>query len=69
MNWNLNLTAERPAALSPCIGVCILGDDGLCEGCLRTGSEIAAWGNLADSERKRVMVEVLPARERNRGRR
>ena len=32
-----------PPVLSPCIGICHLGADGLCEGCLRTGDEIARW--------------------------
>ena len=29
------------AVLSPCIGVCSLDADGLCEGCHRTSAEIA----------------------------
>lgn len=66
MNWN-TLRIERPSALSPCIGVCTLGNDGLCEGCLRTGDEIASWSRLADTERRRIMDVVLPDRERNRG--
>lgn len=49
--------------LSPCIGVCELDTDGLCQGCLRTGDEIAAWSSLSDAERLRLMTQVLPARE------
>ncbi|HRQ65389.1 MAG TPA: DUF1289 domain-containing protein, partial [Xanthomonadaceae bacterium] len=41
--------------LSPCIGICVLGDDGLCAGCLRSGDEIAAWLALSDAERERMM--------------
>lgn len=58
-------TAFR-AVLSPCIGVCTLDGDGLCEGCLRTTSEIARWSQMSDDERLRVMEHVLPARERAR---
>jgi predicted Fe-S protein YdhL (DUF1289 family) len=47
---------------SPCVGICHLGADGLCEGCLRTGEEIASWLALDDGERRRIMDEVLPAR-------
>ena len=36
------------AVLSPCIGVCSIDDDGLCEGCHRTGDEIAAWPLMND---------------------
>lgn len=62
MNQNL----ARPAALTPCIGVCSLGDDGLCEGCLRTTAEIGAWGGLSDADRRRIMDQVLPLRLRDR---
>lgn len=64
MNWSLTSRAPQVPALSPCIGVCTLGADGLCEGCLRTGAEIGAWGQLPDAERRRIMSEVLPQRER-----
>ena len=54
------------AVLSPCIGVCTLADDGLCEGCLRTTAEIARWSQMNDDERLRLMETVLPAREQGR---
>jgi predicted Fe-S protein YdhL (DUF1289 family) len=56
------------AVLSPCIGVCALGADGLCQGCLRTVDEIAAWSRLSDAERLHVMETLLPAREAAAGR-
>lgn len=56
-------TAFR-AVLSPCIGVCNLRGDGLCEGCLRTSAEIARWSQMNDDERLRLMETVLPERER-----
>jgi predicted Fe-S protein YdhL (DUF1289 family) len=55
-------TAYR-AVLSPCIGVCSLGDDGLCLGCHRTSAEIARWPQMNDDERLRLMEAVLPLRE------
>ena len=55
------------AVPSPCIGICLLDDRGLCEGCLRTAAEIAAWPSLGDEERLRLMDEVLPRREALRG--
>ena len=51
------------AVLSPCIGVCSLGEDGLCQGCLRTTAEIARWSQMGDDERLRLMETVLPQRE------
>ena len=52
-----------PAILTPCTGVCTLGEDGLCLGCHRTGAEIALWGQMNDVERLRLMDTVLPLRE------
>lgn len=49
---------------SPCVGVCRLDAAGLCIGCRRTLDEIARWGGMDDAERRRLMREVLPARER-----
>jgi predicted Fe-S protein YdhL (DUF1289 family) len=49
--------------LSPCVGICTLRPDGLCEGCLRTGHEIARWLSMTDEERRFVMEHTLPVRE------
>jgi 8-oxo-dGTP pyrophosphatase MutT (NUDIX family)/predicted Fe-S protein YdhL (DUF1289 family) len=53
---------SRVAILSPCIGVCRLDPVGYCEGCHRTGSEIAAWMSLDAASRQHYMDEILPAR-------
>ena len=50
------------AILTPCIGICRLGSDGLCEGCSRTSDEIARWMYLSDAERTRLMLDELPKR-------
>lgn len=40
---------------SPCIDVCRMDPrSGLCEGCLRTLDEIAAWGTLSDAGKQAV---------------
>jgi predicted Fe-S protein YdhL (DUF1289 family) len=49
--------------LSPCIGVCSLDAQGICEGCFRTVAEIARWPQMGDEERLHLMETVLPARE------
>jgi hypothetical protein len=51
------------AVLTPCIGVCKLAANGCCDGCFRTGDEIARWSLMGDAERQRLMDEVLPERE------
>jgi predicted Fe-S protein YdhL (DUF1289 family) len=53
--------------LTPCIGICTLDAQGLCEGCHRTAGEIAAWASLSDEARLGLMLTVLPQREASRG--
>ena len=54
--------AADDAALSPCIGVCLMDSDtGFCSGCLRTLGEIAAWSGASDEDR-RAIKSSLPAR-------
>ena len=62
------MTTSFHAVLSPCVGVCELGPDGLCQGCLRNVDEIAAWSRLSDAERLHVMDVLLPEREAGTGR-
>ena len=52
--------------LSPCVGLCELGRDGYCVGCLRTGDEIARWLSMSDSERRWFIEHTLPEREAKR---
>ena len=54
-------TAPKPI-LTPCIGICRLGADGLCEGCYRSGDEIAGWLHYSDEQRRHLMDDVLPQR-------
>jgi len=46
---------------SPCIGVCTVGPNSLCIGCLRSTDEIGNWLNYSDGERERIIAE-LPGR-------
>lgn len=50
------------AILTPCIGICEVGPGDRCVGCLRTLDEIARWGSMDETERLRIMRELLPQR-------
>lgn len=51
--------AAAARAASPCVNVCRMqADSGLCEGCLRTIDEIAAWGQLDDAARRAVWLQI-----------
>ena len=60
------MNSPHRAVLSPCIGICALDGQGLCEGCHRTTAEIARWSQMSDAERQHVMDVVLPVREASR---
>ena len=48
---------------SPCIDVCRMDRrTGLCEGCLRTIDEIAAWGALTESMKREVLANIAARR-------
>ena len=57
-----------PAAgpVTPCVRLCRLDADGVCEGCLRSGAEIAQWSRLDDPARRRLMETVVATRVRER---
>jgi predicted Fe-S protein YdhL (DUF1289 family) len=61
----MNPSTPKPI-LSPCIGTCRLGADGYCDGCLRTGDEIARWISMSDRERQWIMDHTLIEREAKR---
>ena len=49
------MTQPTGAVASPCINVCRMdAASGLCEGCLRTIDEIAAWGTMEDDAKRAV---------------
>ena len=53
--------APAPAK-TPCIKLCIVdGESGLCMGCYRKLTEVAAWGRYSDDEREAIM-NTLPER-------
>lgn len=55
--------SAEDAVASPCINVCRMSEaTGLCEGCLRTVDEIAAWSGATDGAR----IAILAAVERRR---
>ncbi|WP_444959448.1 DUF1289 domain-containing protein [Microbulbifer sp. VVAC002] len=52
---------------SPCISVCALNEQDLCEGCFRSGNEISRWGSMNNDER-RAVLKLCTERARQMGR-
>ena len=40
---------------SPCVNVCVLDLDGVCQGCGRTRDEIAGWWDMTNEEKQQVL--------------
>ena len=51
---------------SPCISICSLDQNDVCEGCFRTGNEIIDWFT-ADDDRKREILEASTQRRKEAG--
>jgi uncharacterized protein len=48
-----------PGVPSPCVSICELNErDGSCKGCYRTLQEIAAWGQLSDTDKLLVWQRI-----------
>lgn len=52
---------SEPAVKSPCISVCVLNANDICEGCYRSAREITQWTAL-DNAGKRAVLEACKQR-------
>ncbi len=43
---------------SPCISICVLDDDDICQGCYRTAEEITDWFMSSDDEKRAILVRA-----------
>ena len=43
---------------SPCISVCVMDNNDICEGCYRSAEEITEWSFMTDEERLEVLTKV-----------
>jgi predicted Fe-S protein YdhL (DUF1289 family) len=51
--------ADGADAPSPCISICRLdAGSGLCEGCFRTGGEIASWSRASDADKRSLWKTI-----------
>ena len=48
---------------SPCVSICVLDDEDICQGCFRTAAEITDWF-METPERKREIVDKAIARRK-----
>ena len=51
---------------SPCVSICALDQNDVCEGCYRTGDEIVDWFT-ADDTRKQEILDASAQRRKEAG--
>ena len=53
------LNSDSVHVPSPCVSICVVHPTtGLCEGCLRTLSEIGDWSRLSDDDKRGVWQRI-----------
>ena len=50
-----NHPGEEATVDSPCISVCVLGVDDVCEGCYRSAEEITRWSDYDNAQKREVI--------------
>lgn len=58
------MSSEIAAVESPCVGICVVDEEDICEGCGRSMDEIAGWLRMSVAERA---TAVKNARQRLAG--
>ena len=48
---------------SPCISVCVLDEQDICQGCFRSGQEITDWWVLDDEAKLKVLASCKERRK------
>ena len=49
---------NKKGIISPCVSVCRLSKDGICEGCGRTEKEIREWVIYSNKRRAEIMKRL-----------
>ena len=52
---------SEPEPQSPCISVCVLDGQGICQGCFRSADEVTDWW-MASTQRKREILQYASER-------
>lgn len=48
---------------SPCVSICVLSEDDICQGCFRSADEITDWFMASNEEKQAVLERAAKRRE------
>lgn len=54
---------SEPEPQSPCISVCYLDEQEICQGCFRSASEIADWLMVSAQQKREILVRAAERRD------
>jgi predicted Fe-S protein YdhL (DUF1289 family) len=49
---------SAPEPKSPCISVCVLDEEDVCQGCYRNAEEITDWFMASDDEKRKIIARA-----------
>lgn len=49
---------SSPEPKSPCISVCVLDEEDVCQGCYRNAEEITDWFMASDDEKRKIIARA-----------
>ena len=59
------MTDPQDEPASPCVGICQINPlNQLCDGCFRSGDEVAAWWDMSSATKRTLLAELQVRRER-----
>ena len=54
---------SEPEPQSPCISVCYLDEQEICQGCFRSAGEIADWLMVSAQQKREILVRAAERRD------
>lgn len=50
--------STQDSVRSPCINICLLNNDDICEGCYRSADEITQWAEFGNEQKQQVLEKA-----------
>lgn len=48
---------------SPCVSICVLSEDDICQGCFRSAQEITDWFMSSNEEKRAILERAVKRRD------
>ncbi len=52
---------------SPCVSICVLDENDICQGCFRSAEEITDWFMASTSEKNEILIRCRERRQASSG--